>query len=158
MKSSIFWDVTPYSPLKINLQRTTRYYIPEDRTLHTLLLRYKMYVLRPFTWCTTRFTFVRKILATIQKNRRQYADVSHFYNTCDFGNSEFRHRRNNTNRNSSRITTKFSPVKSAGYQSISAGGCDMTLGHETWRAAMIKIYSHQIFPKSYSLVFLSSSE
>jgi hypothetical protein len=27
MNSTIFWDITPF-------QRTTRYYIPEDRSLH----------------------------------------------------------------------------------------------------------------------------
>jgi hypothetical protein len=32
MKSSIFWDITPCSPLKFD-QRTIRRYIPEDSTL-----------------------------------------------------------------------------------------------------------------------------
>jgi hypothetical protein len=85
MKSSIFWDVTPYSNLKINFQRTTRRYIPEDTSLHTFLLYYKMFL--RFIWYTTTFTFLRKIFATIQKNRRDYVDVSHFCTTCDFCNS-----------------------------------------------------------------------
>jgi hypothetical protein len=34
MKIYIFWDITPYSPLKVNFQRTTRRYIPKNRSLH----------------------------------------------------------------------------------------------------------------------------
>jgi hypothetical protein len=34
MKSSVFWDITPFSPVEVNYQ-TTRRYIPEDTDLHS---------------------------------------------------------------------------------------------------------------------------
>jgi hypothetical protein len=45
MKSTIFWDITPCSPLKVDFQRTTRRYVPENSTPCTLKLL-ELYVLR----------------------------------------------------------------------------------------------------------------
>jgi hypothetical protein len=38
MRTSVFWDTTLCSPLKVNLQRTTRRYVPEDRILLNIFL------------------------------------------------------------------------------------------------------------------------
>jgi hypothetical protein len=56
MKSTIFWDITPCSPLSVNrcssetlvdTQRTTWRYIPEDGTLHNHRCEHlKSYILK----------------------------------------------------------------------------------------------------------------
>jgi hypothetical protein len=38
MKGSVFYDITLSSPMTVNLQRTTRCYIPEDRILLSIFL------------------------------------------------------------------------------------------------------------------------
>jgi hypothetical protein len=47
LKNSIFWDITPFSPLKVvDFQRSTRSYIPENITLHNHRCeRLKSYIL-----------------------------------------------------------------------------------------------------------------